>query len=153
MTPRLHPENDGVTHINIYSKGETSLGRFLSNFAHSPTVIEGIEFASIEAYWYWLGTGRKHDILITLHGWQAKSVGKTFEKVPIDNFNDLICEALRCKLRQHKHIRDALKESSLPLAHYYYFGTRLDPKIVYLPQYQWIVDEFERLRGLLQNRA
>jgi hypothetical protein len=27
-------EQDGTTHINIYSKGKTELGRFLTNFAY-----------------------------------------------------------------------------------------------------------------------
>lgn len=27
-----HPDTDGITHINVYSKGRTELGRRLSNF-------------------------------------------------------------------------------------------------------------------------
>ena len=30
------PLNDGVDHINIYSRGKTQLGRMLSNFYLSP---------------------------------------------------------------------------------------------------------------------
>jgi len=46
---------DGVTHVNIYSKAKTELGRWLSNFAYAPIRITGHgRFASIEAYWYWL---------------------------------------------------------------------------------------------------
>lgn len=34
--PKYTPDNDGITHINLYSKSRTVLGRQLSNFAHSP---------------------------------------------------------------------------------------------------------------------
>lgn len=47
-------KKDGVDHINIYSKGKTSLGRFLSNFAQADIETEDGNFASIEGYWYWL---------------------------------------------------------------------------------------------------
>lgn len=40
---------DGIDHINIYSKGKTTLGRMLSNFACTPfTHPEDGKFASIE---------------------------------------------------------------------------------------------------------
>ena len=44
---------DGMTHINVYSKGKTEIGRWLSNFAYSPIDLgnEGY-FSSIEGYWY-----------------------------------------------------------------------------------------------------
>jgi len=42
--------SDGVTHINIYSKGKTSLDRALSNFAHTPIETVDGKFASIEGY-------------------------------------------------------------------------------------------------------
>ena len=32
------PKDDGVTHINIYSKGQTELGGLLSNFSRTPFV-------------------------------------------------------------------------------------------------------------------
>ena len=68
--------DDGVTHINVYSKGTTALGRALSNFAHIPfMVVPNGRFESIEAYWYWLrvmetislagNTTEKHSHLIS----------------------------------------------------------------------------------------
>ncbi len=47
-------KKDGVDHINIYSKGKTSLGRFLSNFVQADIETEDGDFASVEGYWYWL---------------------------------------------------------------------------------------------------
>lgn len=142
---------DGIDHINIYSKGKTELGRYLSNFAHTPFNYSPYgDFASVEAFWYWYFTGQKHDELKDLYGYSAKAAGKalTTDKHPItDKDKEIILEAIRCKLRQNKYIRGMLKESSLPFKHYYDFGG----KIIELPKYQWIVDEFERLRELLQR--
>jgi hypothetical protein len=51
----IKPSEDGVTHINVYSRGNTELGRLLSNFAHTPfSHPEFGEFASVEGFWYWL---------------------------------------------------------------------------------------------------
>jgi hypothetical protein len=48
------PEEDGVTHINIYSKGKTELGRWLTNFSYSPfNHPEYGKFLSMEGFWYW----------------------------------------------------------------------------------------------------
>lgn len=50
----LDPTKDGIDHINVYSKGKTALGRFLSNFAETDLETKDGHFASVEAYWYWL---------------------------------------------------------------------------------------------------
>lgn len=42
-------ENDGIDHINIYSKGKTELGCLLSNFAFSPFTINNDTFPSVES--------------------------------------------------------------------------------------------------------
>jgi len=52
---------DGIDHINLYSRGHTELGQYLSNFAYTPIQTEDGRFNSIEAYWYWLNT---HNCLI-----------------------------------------------------------------------------------------
>ena len=83
------PIDEGVTHINIYSKSKLELGKLLSNFAKTPFThpVYG-EFASVEAFWYWLSTGKKHDSLKKLYGYKAKVEGKTFERVTVDNFKE-----------------------------------------------------------------
>lgn len=74
---------DGKDFINIYSKGKTSIGQWLSNFAHTPFKCEHGIFASIESYWYWLGC--EDDDLRNLYGWQAKTEGRKRDRL-IDNF-------------------------------------------------------------------
>ena len=140
----MHPDLDGVNHINIYSKGVTALGRWLSNFTYEPIEIPVFgRFASVEAYWYWLGA--RDDDLRPLHGYPAKQLGQRLPRVeilPAEDFQDFIREAMRLKLRANRLKAGEFIDSDLPFAHYYYYGT----KVHMLPKYQWIVDEWERLR-------
>lgn len=147
------PSEDGVTHIDIYTKGATRLGRDLTNLAPLGFVhpVYGA-FACVEGFWYWNKTGRIHDQLRTLSGFECKKLGKKLERVDCPTFNEDVLEAIRCKLRQHKRLRIALTESTLPFAHYYFYGERdHEPKVVYLPQYDWIVDEITRIRTLCKE--
>lgn len=148
----LDPKMDGVTHINIYSKGKTEMGRLLTNFAHTPfTHAEYGQFASVEGFWYWLRNGKSDDHLRTLYGFKAKEYGKQFESVGCSTFQEDVKEAIRCKLRQNKNILQMLVDSSLPLEHYYWYGDIDNPKIYDLPKYRWIVDEIERIRTVCKE--
>lgn len=70
----LKPDEDGVTHINIYSKGKTEIGRWASNFQYAPIVIDDGHFDSVEGYFYWLGT--RNAQLRFLSGFAAKKLGR-----------------------------------------------------------------------------
>jgi predicted NAD-dependent protein-ADP-ribosyltransferase YbiA (DUF1768 family) len=125
----IKPEEDGITHINCYSKGKTELGRFLSNFAYSPFECSDGKFNSIEGYWYWLGSNHSNkDILRTLSGWQAKEVGRSLraEDWPkLSDFQDKIFDAVRAKFNANIPMRKLLVASTLPLIHYYLYGTKV----------------------------
>jgi hypothetical protein len=143
----LEVDRDGVTHINIYSKGNTDIGRYLSNFAHTPIELkhDGY-FASIEAYWYWLLTG--DDDLRLMHGFSAKAAGKTAlekQKARIDSeseeFKEKIKHALDVKFKSHSKKFLSLCQSHLPLRHYYvYQEKRVDAG------YKWITEHIEKRR-------
>lgn len=70
----IDPNEDGISHINVYSKGRTGIGRFLSNFTFYPIHTVDGEFHSIEGYWYWLTC--RDDRLRYLHGYEAKKLGR-----------------------------------------------------------------------------
>lgn len=71
---------DGVDHINIFSKGQTPLGRFLSNFTHCPFQHpEFGAFNSIEGFWFWLGS--RDDKLRQLHSFAAKKYGQSTNRI------------------------------------------------------------------------
>lgn len=114
--------DDGITHVNVYSAGQTKLGYIASNFSEY-----GFEhpvfgkFFCMEGYWHWLSTGQQHEEFRTLKGRQAKYAKAKYKKVAIPNFEELILEGIHCKFAQNPDAHKALLEEHpyLPLAHYY----------------------------------
>lgn len=141
--PTINPENDGVTHINIYSKGKTELGRWLSNFTYAPIETEDGPFNSIEGYWYWLSC--HNDILRTLSGFSAKQTGRRLggkDWVHTDAFRTKIKRAISIKIKSYPEKLVALKQTSLPLTHYYVFNGEVNiPKNCY-----WIIHHIGSFR-------
>lgn len=136
------PTLDGVTHINVYSKGKTKLGKFLSNFTHTPIETEDGHFESVEGYWHWLGL--RDDKLRTLYGWEAKKYAsnsvKTF-KLTEEEFKNKIRKAITIKLETNPDKLSELRNTVLPLAHYYVFnGFAKDAG------YKWILEHINSFR-------
>jgi RNA polymerase subunit RPABC4/transcription elongation factor Spt4 len=139
-----NPNEDGITHINIYSKGKTELGRWLSNFAYAPINIgkDGC-FNSIEGYWYWLSC--KDHRLRLLSGFQAKNFGRKCggkDRIFDNSFREKIKKAITIKLETYPKKYQELKQSTLPLVHYYNFNG----KIVVPNDCDWIIEHIEFLR-------
>lgn len=140
----INPNEDGINHINIYSKSKTELGRFLSNFYESKIDlgIDGI-FNSVEGYWYWLSS--HDDKLRTLSGFAAKKYGrsiKRFKSFSEDEFRLLIKRAIFRKIVSNPYFYKQLKNSTLPLKHYYTFN---NVKCVDAG-FSWIVEFIEKIR-------
>lgn len=148
----LNPEEDGTTHINIYSKGATDLGKKLSNFYHAPIDTDFGKFQSIEGYWHWLRTKpkiEKRENLRNLWGSSAKILGGSLEKNPNINeekFKFLIKYALLLKFDTYDTIREPFKKSTLPLTHYYVYGGK-----VQYAGYEWIVKFLEDVRTIYKQ--
>jgi hypothetical protein len=127
-TPVTLPDctQDGITHINIYSRGKTELGRLLSNFAHTPfTTKNHGSFASVEGFYYWLKSGMTDDYLRTLYGFEAKKYGKILPIVNNPNFDNICKQAIGYKYEQNANVRRLLYQSSLPFEHYYEYGGKV----------------------------
>lgn len=144
------PGRDGVDHLNIYSRGETKLGRWMSNFTKHPFVHpQHGPFDSVEGYWYWLSTYDER--LRKLSGFQAKKLGKSLPRQLVIGFNtevfkNLIREAITAKLNTPPLWSGLLRQCTLPFCHYYVFnGRAVDAG------YQWIVDHWDFLRKLHDN--
>ncbi len=136
----------GVTHINIYSKSKCELGRYLSNFAYSPIIIDGRKCASIEGYWYYLLTGNEQ--LLNLYGFNAKHEGKKYKKICECDafFMDKIKLAIDIKIKSNRYYLNLFYKSELPFTHYYdYNGKRVDAG------YEWIVEHIELRRKQLKE--
>jgi len=135
--------NDGVTHINVYSKGRTELGKWMSNFTYEPINTVDGSFTSIEGYWYWLGT--RNDKLKTLHGFLAKKVGRESPNVVSlskQDFQAKIEAAIHIKASKRPDMIAQLKQCGLPLDHYYVFnGTEKDAG------FKWILDIWNNIRN------
>lgn len=172
-----HPRimKDGIDHINIYSKGETELGRLLSNFAHTPYVVDWMppggykRFASVEAQWYWMlaigYTPKTRNAIVnkglagtvaelrTLHGFAAKKAGREILKKTGRNhdpdsegFQFDIRQAFWAKVKAHKNIEEMLRESILPFKHYYvYNGVKIDAG------FKWQLKAWEKIRQQLKE--
>jgi YspA, cpYpsA-related SLOG family len=141
---------DGRDHINIYSKGQTDLGRWMSNFTREPIETEDGHFDSIEGYWFWLGTG--DESLRSLSGYQAREKGQSNTNVTrIDQnlFQEKIARALALKVLANPQMAKMLEESTLPLRHHYVFGT----KILFLEKHAWMVSIWEEIRQILKDTA
>ena len=149
---KYEPDTDGIDHINIYSKGKTELGRLLTNFAHTPFTFHPYgEFASVEAFWYYTKTGFLHSQLKHLHGFKAKEEGKKYPIIHNSKFEEIILEAIRCKLRQNKYLRELLTNSTLPLTHYYAYGTPFNWKVIPQTKYDWQIEEISRIRSICRE--
>ena len=170
MTVIYDPLLDGIEHINVYTKGATPIGRMLTNLATSnvKSLVDWngniSNYNSLEGYWYWLKISRYRPDLKSVQielsnasGFDAKKIGKKALKnfdieSPIDS--DFIVKfraAIRLRIRQDKRLLFLLNVSTLPFCHYYYFGEKNNPKVIPLEQYNWIMEEIELCRTLLQE--
>ncbi len=146
--------SDGSSHINIYSKGRTSLGRALSNFAHTPIPTVDGEFASIEGYWYWLccEDSSTKEPLREMSGNEAKTYGRSIKAVDWrddPSFKLRIYNAMLTKLILHDTILSEFLNNNLPFRHYYVFKD----KVIEPAEGKWIIDMWEFLRKQLCTQS
>lgn len=141
---------DGEDHINIYSKGETELGKWLSNFSLTPFKhpYDG-QFKSVEGYWYYDLSG--DDELRDMYGYRAKKHGQSniegedYTEWQVNKTN--IKLAILCKLTQNNpEMLTEFINSNLSFKHYYKYGD----KIVEPENGKWLVEFFEDLRKILK---
>ncbi len=150
----LHPKNDGVLFINIYSKGNTELGRMLSNFYFSSFEHPKYGwFNCIEGLWYWLKTGKKYEWFRTANGQYAKSTGVTLPMVYCRTFHEDICLGIRQKISTNERLIQLLGDSELPFEHFYYYGDTNGDLTVYdkLDSYPWMIACIEDVRNIIKS--
>jgi hypothetical protein len=120
------PKQDGVTHINVYSKAKTKLGLALSNF--SPVLdlqTPDGQFQSVEGYWYWLGVDPKNarrEELRYAFGANAKKLGRELRADDWNESEEFISKikfAIKSKIRGSLEIQEAMIANDLPYVHYY----------------------------------
>lgn len=150
----INPAEDGLTHVNIYSQGKTTLGQMLSNFYHYPIHTKDGDFNSVEGYWYWLGIEdcKEKEILRKLYGYNAKKNGNELKKkyaTRIDeDFEKKILNAIWYKVKRNSHMFTS-DIAKLPFEHYYNFGGKVvDVKNKYI----WMIDGIDKMRNVILER-
>lgn len=117
--------------LNVWSRGDEAIGRLMSNFAHTPFRLHGIEYASIEAFYAALlieseekrakvrkmwGVRAKHEIPKRKPEWITYRGGKI--ATGSNEHHALVKEALLAKLEAHPEIADAFAATRpRPLVH------------------------------------
>ena len=152
-------KKDGIDHINIYSKGKTPLGKFLSNFAYAEIETEDGEFVSVEGYWYWLLCGsdpktatKEREGLRLVFGFDAKNLGRkileaqdSLDERKVDSETDFqrkIKAAIKFKIDNNPKYKSELAKCTLPFEHYYvFYGKVKEPT-----SHRWIIDYLDELR-------
>jgi hypothetical protein len=154
----IDPLDDGVTTINIWTKGKTHLGRQLSNLSNlSMTHPHYGRFACLEGYWFWLSTGKEHNILRDLTGFEARKVGKELKQVRYDDFQKEFKEGMYWRLVQHPELSGLLRRlvgyDQLELKHYYVYGSETGKqKVVDVTErHQWQLDFYKWWAELPEN--
>lgn len=144
----INPDNDGIDHINIYSRGKTQLGKMLSNWYPANVEISIGSFKTIEGVIFYLSSF--NDFFRNADGYNCKKYGKDFDKgirLPEDVFRKFIIDSMLDKVNKNDTLKCLLKESNLPLKHYYNYSG----KIIEVMNWQWQVDEWENIRKGLKE--
>lgn len=168
------PPNDGIDHVNLYSKGKTVAGRVLTHMSNASVTIDGLTFNQLEGYWYYRrilevlarkpqGVPLRVDsawvqvLQGAPSGFEAKRHGRKYlslfgEGEPktemTEEFRNHIREANKQRLEQNKFLLGMLLSTKdIPLAHYYFYGHPTNPRIMHDPIYDWIPKYLEELRA------
>jgi hypothetical protein len=146
---------DGVTHINIYSKGATWLGKFLSHRTLCELNMSEGKFLCVSAYWYYL-TCKEDSRLNRVHDWETELLATQLtalpkkQQLPAAELQAKIKKALDAKLKWSEYWKEEFTESTLPFLQYYLDaeGNVVDES----RKYRWLLNHLEARRTLLQQR-
>lgn len=157
LKPRLsklgfHNDDDGVTHINVYSLAKTELGKKLSHFCYSSFSHPYLgPFYSIEGFWYFMRSGKVEDSLRYLYGRKAKNEGRKLAPKWYPEFKEDILAANYQKIIQNRELLELFKASELPLDHYYVFRSANDETFIINPNdSEWLITGLEDIRKALK---
>lgn len=148
---QFDPREEGITHINIYSKSNSTLGRVLSNWTPAAIDISIGKFNSVEGLIFYLGSFDNR--LRGMVGYDAKTFGEKVDRnirLPKDVFRALVIEGMESKIKNVKKVNLQLFNQfvglEMPLTHYYHYDTI----VVQIPKWEWQVVEWEKLKVRLR---
>lgn len=111
--------------VNVGGSNAELTAREMSNFQHSPFVLDGRTFASVEGFYVWLkhsGDAAKQAHAQTLYGYEAKKFGKSSKNTTAEyngetivlgsaQHHALIKRAIQAKLEQHPDLARRFAET------------------------------------------
>ena len=163
---QFNPEDDGITHINIWFQGKTELGRMLSHFYELPFTHPFFgDFKTMEGLWRYIQNkdttpeeaerGIEKDKLRHMSGIAAKNFGKSLTWRKVECFIEIIAAANFYKIKQSPKLMRMFTDSTLPFVMYYVRIATGDAEgqggtVVPLTKYKWLVKSFEDNRKLMQ---
>lgn len=144
-------------HINIYSKSESDIGRFLSNMHLQDIIIDGIQYRSIEHYWHYLKTysldktfaesllniESPFEVLKKTRKFMSE---KTFK--PNHIFMSKILYAIEQKINENVTFKNKFILSYLPFEHYYVNGLNITNV---KDKYLWLIEGISKIRKEMQE--
>jgi hypothetical protein len=158
----MSPLADGHTHINIYSKGRTELGKLLSNFSRTTFHHNWYgTFNSVEAFWHWRklygseAPDDELDQLKLLEGHDALRVGRLlrgkYQAHPKaeETFQEDVLNVITAKILGKRKLKRLLRLSTLPFQHYYWYGNIHSAKVTN-GHCEWMVAHIESIRAGLK---
>lgn len=150
--------DDGITHINVYSKSRCLLGRLLSNFAHTPFEIDGLSFMSVESWWYYFKMlNINNSMLFPIFdeeqitqvrnsiGKEAKNKFRELYKDDSKDFNpspEEVRSVYLIKANSNLDVYSLLVNSKLPFTHYYVMFN----KKISADKYLWTAELWEEIK-------
>lgn len=153
---------DGITHVNIYSKGRTSLGQALSNMCLFTFEYNGLTFHSVEQAWHYfkflhINKTVAEAIMNMDDAYAIKKYAKpynneaTAQYVQSEDFHKLMKDVIWTRLNEDHSLQLQIRNSHLPFAHYYAFGNDVTGyKVVDESQkYAWLINIFKKYREQL----
>ena len=149
---------DGIDHINIYSKGKSTLGKRLTNMFPFNFTFDGLIFKSVEHAWHYykfidynpdvatqiFETNSPYDALKIA---RANATEDTSSVVLTNEFRSLIKEVIKQRIMEDESLIILLRNSWLPFEHYYVYGA--DKIQDQSDKYAWLIYIFDDIRAEL----
>jgi hypothetical protein len=151
----IDPKEDGKTHINIWAKGATFIGKFLAPRTLCELNMPEGRFLCVAAYQYHL-TCKEDSRLNRVHDWETELLATQLsplpkkQQLPAAELQTKIKKALDQKLKWSEYWMEEFTESELPFL-YYHFDTEGNV-IDESKKYRWLLNHLEARRTLLQQR-
>ncbi len=152
-TPKASPmcwEGDGYDHINIWNRGNTQLGKFLSHGTKTPFIHKHFgKFCSMEAFWKYIQSEERDDRIRVMSGITLRSFSRQLNMLRINNFKAIILDSEWQKIQQYPEYIELMKESKLPFD-LYYFNKKSNVRI--RPTYfSWLIPGINEIRDALHE--